>query len=73
MKIRYGDYLISLGGPARRDSVFAEIAEQDSPRSLGFQLGLLHDVGFASVEILHKNSCFATFGAIKADGLPDGK
>ena len=66
MKNRHGDYLISLGGPALRDSVFAEIAEQDSPRSLGFQMGLLRDVGFESIEILHKNSCFATFGALKA-------
>jgi tRNA (cmo5U34)-methyltransferase len=30
-----------------------------------FQIDLLRQVGFAYVEILHKHSCFAAFGAIK--------
>jgi len=30
-----------------------------------FQLDLLSKVGFGDVEVLHKNSCFAAFGAIK--------
>jgi len=30
-----------------------------------FQLDLLRSVGFKEVEVLHKNSCFAAFGAIK--------
>ena len=32
-----------------------------------FQLDLLRTVGFAQVEVLHKNSCFAAFGAIKGN------
>jgi hypothetical protein len=30
-----------------------------------YQLELLRSVGFASVDLLHKNSCFAAFGAVK--------
>ncbi|MEY4387736.1 MAG: Demethylrebeccamycin-D-glucose O-methyltransferase [Verrucomicrobiota bacterium] len=63
---RYGDYLKNFKDAAYRDHVFAYIAEEDSPRPLMFQLDLLRAVGFANVEILHKNSCFAAFGAIKA-------
>jgi len=63
---RYGEYLISLGGEAYRDKVFAYIAAEDSPRSVLFQIDLLREVGFDHAEILHKNSCFAAFGAVKA-------
>ena len=31
-----------------------------------FQLDLLRSVGFGSVEVLHKNICFAAFGAMKS-------
>jgi tRNA (cmo5U34)-methyltransferase len=62
---RYGDYLTQLKDGAYRDHVFAYVAQEDSPRPLMFQLDLLRSVGFADVEILHKNSCFAAFGAIK--------
>jgi tRNA (cmo5U34)-methyltransferase len=30
-----------------------------------YQLDLLRKVGFSEVEMLHKNSCFVAFGAIK--------
>ncbi len=30
-----------------------------------FQLDLLRQVGFAQIEVLHKNVCFAAFGAVK--------
>lgn len=63
---RYGEYLAQFKDPAYRDHVFAYIAQEDSPKPLLFQLDLLRQVGFAQVEILHKNSCFAAFGAIKA-------
>ena len=66
MWARYGDYLENFKDAAYRDSVFAYIAQEDSPRPLMFQIDLLRAVGFQSVEILHKNSCFAAFGAIKA-------
>jgi tRNA (cmo5U34)-methyltransferase len=62
---RFGAYLTQLKDEAYRDHVFAQIAQEDSPRPLMFQLDLLRSVGFKNVELLHKNSCFATFGAIK--------
>lgn len=62
---RYGDYLTQLKDELYRDEVFAYVAQEDTPRSLIFQLDLLRSVGFSEVEILHKNSCFAAFGAVK--------
>ena len=62
----YGEYLVSLGGGHYRDSVFAYIDKEDSPRPVTFQLELLRNVGFAHIELLHKNSCFAAFGAVKS-------
>ena len=64
---RYGEYLSQLKDETYRDHVFAYIAQEDSPRPLMFQLDLLRSVGFREVEILHKNSCFAAFGAIKGN------
>lgn len=63
---RYGDYLVALRGESYRDEVFAYIDKEDSPRPLTYQLDLLRKAGFARVEILHKNGCFAAFGAIKS-------
>lgn len=62
---KYGDYLETLGGKGYRQKVFDYIAYEDTPRSLSFQLDLLKKVGFRMTEVLHKNSCFAAFGAIK--------
>lgn len=62
---RYGEYLAGLKDEAYRDHVFAYIEKEDTPRSLLFQVDLLRAVGFSTVEILHKNGCFAAFGAIK--------
>jgi len=62
---RYGKYLTSLEGSDYRDKVFAYIDREDSPRPVTFQLDLLRRVGFEHVELLHKNSCFAAFGAVK--------
>lgn len=62
---RYGEYLADLGGPEYRDRVFDYIDREDSPRPVTYQLDLLRRVGFKHVELLHKNSCFAAFGAIK--------
>ncbi|HRF48498.1 MAG TPA: class I SAM-dependent methyltransferase [Anaerolineales bacterium] len=67
MWARYGDYLTDLKGEAYRDQVFGYIDKEDTPRSLMTQLDLLRKVGFASVELLHKNSVFAAFGGIKAE------
>ena len=62
---RYGDYLTQLKDGAYRDHVFAYVTKEDTPRPLMFQLDLLREVGFAEVEVLHKNSVFAAFGARK--------
>lgn len=62
---RYGEYLSDFKGDAYRDTVFAYIEQEDTPRSLLFQTALLREVGFAQVDVLHKNSCFAAYGALK--------
>lgn len=62
---RYGAYLTELNDEAYRDKVFEYIEQEDSPRPLSYQLDLLRQVGFSRVDVLHKNSCFAAFGAIK--------
>lgn len=63
---RYGDYLEQLRGPEYRDHVFAYVEQEDTPRSVGYQMELLRAVGFRHVELLHKNGCFAAFGGVKA-------
>ena len=68
---RYGAYLMQLKDAAYRDHVFAYTAQEDTPRSLMFQLDLLRSVGFQRVEVLHKNNCFAAFGAMKGNGHKD--
>ena len=62
---RYGEYLAALKGPEYRDHVFAYIEREDTPRPLVWQLERLREAGFAAVEVLHKNTCFAAFGAFK--------
>jgi tRNA (cmo5U34)-methyltransferase len=66
MRRRYGEYLTRLKGEAYRDHVFAYVEKEDTPRPLLFQLDLLRHVGFAQVEVLHQNVCFAAFGAVKS-------
>ncbi len=63
---RYGEYLTDFGGAEYKEKVFAYIDKEDSPRPLTYQLDLLRNVGFAHVDVLHKNSNFAAFGAVKA-------
>ncbi len=62
---RYGNYLTSEGGKSYKDHVFDYIEKEDTPRSITFQLELMKDVGFRKIDILHKNSVFGSFGAIK--------
>ncbi|GIZ07999.1 class I SAM-dependent methyltransferase [Flavobacterium sp. UMI-01] len=61
----YSDYLRQQGGKEYQQKVFAYIEKEDTPRSMTYQLDLMKKVGFASVEILHKNACFGAFGGIK--------
>ncbi len=63
---RYGEYLTKFKDKNYRDHVFSYIEKEDTPRSLLFQIDLLREVGFKQVELLHKNNCFAAFGAIKS-------
>jgi tRNA (cmo5U34)-methyltransferase len=62
---RYGEYLAALRSEEYREQVFAYVAREDTPRPLVFQLDLLRAVGFSKLEVLHKNSVFAAFGAVK--------
>ena len=62
---QYGEYLVRLKDEAYRDHVFDYVEKEDTPRPLLFQLDLLREVGFAQVEVLHKNVCFAAYGAVK--------
>lgn len=62
---RYGKHLKSVGGQDYRDKVFEYIEIEDSPRSLSYQLELMKKVGYTTVDVLHKNSCFAAFVGIK--------
>lgn len=65
MWARYGEYLTELGGEAYRDKVYAYIEKEDTPATLMQQLNWLGAVGFKNLDVLHKNSCFAAFGAVK--------
>ncbi len=64
-KERYGKHLTDIKGETFRNMVFDYIEKEDSPRSINYQMKLLEKVGFKAVELLHKNLCFAAFGAIK--------
>src|SRR5690606_18828508 len=62
---RYGKYLTDLRDETYRNTVFDYIEKEDSPQTVNYQMKLLEKVGFRKVELLHKNLCFAAFGAIK--------
>ena len=65
MHEKYGHYLARLKDETYRDHVFAYVEREDTPKPLMFQLEMLREVGFGSVDILHKNMCFAAFGAVR--------
>lgn len=60
---RYGEYLEGFKGAGYRDHVLAYVEKEDTPRPLLFQIDTLRAAGFADVEVLHKNGCFAAYGA----------
>lgn len=62
---RYARHLDEIGGVAYREKVLTYIDAEDSPRSITYQLELLRKVGFSYTDVLHKNACFAAFGAVK--------
>lgn len=61
---KYGEYLEGLGGVEYRHNVLSYIEQEDSPRSLNYQLDLMQKVGFSKTEVIHKNLCFAAYGGI---------
>jgi tRNA (cmo5U34)-methyltransferase len=65
MWARYGDYLEAFKDAAYREHVLAYVEQEDTPRSITFQCDQLRAAGFKAVEVLHKNGCFAAFGAIR--------
>src|SRR5262245_23691923 len=65
MHRRYAEHLESMGGPAYRQEILDYIEKEDTPKSLVYQLELLRKVGFSTIEVLHANSAFAAFGAVK--------
>ncbi|TFH13647.1 class I SAM-dependent methyltransferase [Candidatus Bathyarchaeota archaeon] len=62
---RYGDYLVDFKDEDLRDLTYGYIIQEDTPRSLLYQIDVMRKVGFKDVTILHKNLCYAAFGAIK--------
>lgn len=62
---KYGEYLTQLKDEAYRDHVFDYVGKEDSPRPMSYQLRLLDKIGFSHVEILHKNTVFGAYVAIK--------
>jgi tRNA (cmo5U34)-methyltransferase len=62
---RYGQYLTNFKDEKYRDHVFAYTEQEDTPRDLIFQFDTLRFAGFGQIELLHKNNCFAAFGAIR--------
>ena len=62
---KYSEYLEESGGDSYKTKVLDYIEKEDSPRSLAYQTELMKRVGFKTVEVLHKNLCFAAFCGIK--------
>jgi tRNA (cmo5U34)-methyltransferase len=61
----YSDYLKNVGDDEFCLEILDSMKKEDTPRSLEYQLNLMKKVGFEHTEILHKNICFAVFGAVK--------
>lgn len=61
----WGRYLSALKDDNYRDHVFAYVEKEDTPRPLLFQIDAQRAAGFRHVEVLHKNTCFAAWVAIK--------
>lgn len=62
---RYAEYLRKLLGESEQKLIFARIQEQDTPESVPFILNVLTKVGFAEVDVIHKNMVFCALYARK--------
>ncbi len=65
MQERYGEFLLTLLGPEKRDHALEQIRLNDTPRSIEFQSHVLYRAGFSRVDIVHKNNLFALLGAMR--------
>jgi tRNA (cmo5U34)-methyltransferase len=63
MQERYAAHLEGLGGPAYRDKVLAYCDQEDSPRSVRYQFGVLAKAGFGEFDVLHQNALFTAYYA----------
>jgi tRNA (cmo5U34)-methyltransferase len=62
---RYGNYLAEYKDDEYRKLIQGYIIQEDTPRSLLFQVDMMSRVGFVDPVVLHKNICYAAFGAVK--------
>ena len=62
---RYGEYLVNFKDEEFRELVYGYIIQEDTPKPLLFQVDLMRRVGFVNAVVLHKNICYAAFGAVK--------
>lgn len=62
---RYGEYLVDFKDEAFLDLVYSYIIQEDTPRPLLYQVDMMRKVGFIDAVVLHKNICYAAFGAVK--------
>ena len=62
---RYSEYLVDFKDEEFREFVFNYIEKEDTPRSLLFQVEMMRKAGFKDPVVLHKNICYAAYGAIK--------
>lgn len=65
---RHGDHLTTFKGKTHCNHEFACTEQEDTPQSLTEQLDWLRQAGFESLDVLHKNSSFAAFAAVKSRG-----
>ncbi|MDR0977582.1 MAG: class I SAM-dependent methyltransferase [Endomicrobium sp.] len=61
----YSDYLKRTCGEKFCEDILNKIEKDDTPTTVDFQLNLMKKAGFKTSGILHKNMCFAVFGAVK--------
>ena len=65
MRQRYGDYLTRLSGRSLPGIMCSLTSSKTPPPADVPNPELLRQVGFGQVEVLHKNLCFAAYGAVK--------
>jgi tRNA (cmo5U34)-methyltransferase len=62
---KYAAYLTEAGGAEYARKVLEYSEKEDTPRSMTFQLDIMKNAGFKSIDILHKNICFGAYCGIK--------